>query len=273
MSQSQQAQHLIVGDGDNQRPIAYLTQPRNVSRRVSHRAPGIFWLQGFKSEMLSLKATALADWTQQNGLAYTRFDYSGHGQSCSEPSARFEDGTISRWLEETLAIFEQVTDGPQIVVGSSMGGYLALLLARKLQASATASMPSRVVGIVMIAPAWDMTEELMWKRAPEDVRRQITEHGVWYRPSQYSDDPYPITSGLIEDGRKNLLGSTMWNPGCPVEIIHGRLDPDVPYDHSERLVASLTGVPVNLTEVPDGEHRLSRPQDLALLFDRIAALL
>jgi pimeloyl-ACP methyl ester carboxylesterase len=281
MSQSQQVQHLIVGDGDHQRPIAYLTQPRNASRSgpsnlplsAQKDTPGILWLQGYKSEMLSLKATALADWTQQNGLAYTRFDYSGHGQSCSEPGARFEDGTISRWLEETLAIFKHVSDGPQIVVGSSMGGYLALLLTRNLQAAATISKPSRVAGIVMIAPAWDMTEELMWKRAPEEIRRQITERGVWYRPSKYSDEPYPITRGLIEDGRENLLGTTPWNPGCPVEIIHGRQDPDVPYEHSERLVASLTGAPVYLTEVPDGEHRLSRPQDLELLLDRIAALL
>lgn len=270
MSQSPKVQELLVGVGDDQRPIAYMTQPGNVSRDAPRNMPGILWLQGFKSEMISLKATALAEWTAQKELAYTRFDYSGHGQSCRDPGSRFEDGTISRWLEETTAVFERVTAGPQIVVGSSMGGYLALLLAR--QQLRAASTP-RIAGIVLIAPAWDMTEELIWKRAPEEVRREIVEQGVWYRPSKYDDGPYPVTRALIEDGRNNLLGSELWNPGCPVEIIHGRLDPDVPYTHSERLVASLTGVSVQLTEVPDGEHRLSRPQDLALLFDRISALL
>ena len=152
-----------------------------------------------------------------------------------------------------------------------MGGYLALLLARRLRAAAASSERSRITALVLIAPAWDMTEELMWRRAGDDARRAILEDGVWHRPSRYGDEPYAITRGLIEDGRNNLLGTTPWDPGCPVEIIHGRLDPDVPFSHSERLVASLTGSPVTLTEVPDGEHRLSRPEDLALLFDRIAA--
>ena len=154
-----------------------------------------------------------------------------------------------------------------------MGGYLALLMTRRLLADASPSKPCRIAGLVLIAPAWDMTEELMWRRATEEARRAILEEGVWYRPSQYGDEPYAITRGLIEDGRNNLLGTKLWNPGCPVEIIHGRLDPDVPFAHSERLVASLTGTPVNLIEVPDGEHRLSRPQDLELLCERIAALL
>lgn len=270
MSQNPKVQELLVGEGDDQRPIAYITQPGNVSRDPTRKVPGILWLQGFKSEMVSLKATALAEWTAHEGLAYTRFDYSGHGQSCRGVNNRFEDGTISRWLEETCAIFERVTTGPQILVGSSMGGYLALLLARQRLQSA---VPSRIAGIVLIAPAWNMTEELIWKRAPEEVRREIVEQGVWYRPSKYDDGPYPITRQLIEDGRNNLLGSDPWNIGCPVEIIHGRLDPDVPYTHSESLVTSLTGAPVNLTEVPDGEHRLSRPQDLKLLCDRISLLL
>ena len=247
---------LVVGDGADQRSIAYLARPGN--------APGILWMQGFKSDMVSTKATALAGWTATHGRAFTRFDYSGHGQS----GGKFEDGTISRWLEESEAVFEQVTTGPQIVVGSSMGGHLALLLARKLSAAAT---PSRIAGLVLIAPAWDMTEQLMWQNASPEARRAIMQDGVWYRPSQYGE-PYAITRGLIEDGRNNLMGTTPWNPGCPVEIIHGRLDPDVPYAHSGRLVEILTGSTVRLTEVPDGEHRLSRPADLELLFERIAAL-
>jgi pimeloyl-ACP methyl ester carboxylesterase len=247
---------LSVGSGSDRRSIAYLTEPGN--------APGIFWLQGFKSEMMSIKATALAEWTASHARAYTRFDYSGHGQSAGP----FEDGTISRWLEETRIVFEQVTSGPQIVVGSSMGGYLALLLIRSLLAETGTGRPGRVAGLVMIAPAWDMTE-LMWRKSTREARRAIREDGVWYRPSQYSDEPYPITRDLIEDGRSHLLGTEPWNPGCPVEIIHGRLDPDVPFAHSEKLVEILTGSTVNLTEVPEGEHRLSRPQDLELLFEKI----
>jgi pimeloyl-ACP methyl ester carboxylesterase len=259
MADSQSPQRLTIGSGQDQRSIAYLTQPGN--------APGVFWMQGFKSEMISIKATALAEHITKHSRSYTRFDYSGHGQS----GGNFEEGTISRWLDESAAVFERATTGPQIVVGSSMGGYLALLLARRYQA-AQGEVSSRISGLVLIAPAWDMTEELIWKRASEDIRRQIAEAGVWYRPSQYGDEPYAITRGLIEDGRNNLLGAEPWGPGCPIEIIHGRLDPDVPFTHSERLVSILQGSRVTLTEVPDGEHRLSRPQDLALLFDRIDVL-
>lgn len=262
----QEPQYLTVGSGADRRSIAYLFRPGNPSSATT----GVLWMQGFKSDMISTKATALADWTAARGLPYTRFDYSGHGQS----GANFEDGTISRWLEESIAVFDQITSGPQIVVGSSMGGYLALLLARRLEArsAVTSTATSRLAGLVLIAPAWDMTEELMWKNASLEARRAILEDGVWYRPSQYGD-PYAITHKLIQDGRDNLLGSVPWDPGCPVEIIHGRLDPDVPFAHSERLIKILVGSPVRLTEVPDGEHRLSRPQDLELLCERIAALL
>lgn len=262
-----ETQHLVVGQGPDQRSIAYLAEPGNQAAA----RPGILWMQGFKSDMVSTKATALAEWTAARGLAFTRFDYSGHGQS----EGNFEDGTISRWLEESLAIFEQVTTGPQIIVGSSMGGHLALLLTRRLRAmrlGPSSPAAARVAGLVLIAPAWDMTEELMWKNASDEARRAILEDGVWYRPSQYGE-PYAITRGLIQDGRDNLLGLAAWDPGCPVEIIHGRLDPDVPFAHTERLMKILSGSPVNLTEVPDGEHRLSRPQDLQLLFERIEALL
>lgn len=266
-AENREPQRLVVGSGDDARSIAYLSKPGNPQPgNLKQDGVGILWMQGFKSDMVSTKATALDAWTDEKERSYTRFDYSGHGQS----GGLFEEGNISRWLEESLAIFEQITTGPQIVVGSSMGGHLALLLARMLRQRAGTS-PTRVRGLVLIAPAWDMTEELMWKNASEEARRAILEDGVWYRPSQYGE-PYAITRNLIEDGRNNLLGSAPWDPGCPVEIIHGRLDPDVPFSHSERLIKILTGRPVNLTEVPDGEHRLSRPQDLELLFDRIEAL-
>ena len=250
---------ITIGDGPDERRIACLTE--------DGEAPGIFWLQGFKSDMVSTKATALSEWTQAKGLAYTRFDYSGHGQS----GGAFEEGTIGKWLDEAQSVFERFTNGPQIVVGSSMGGHLALLLARRLQSIGDGEKPGRIEGIVLIAPAWDMTEELMWKTASAEARRAIEEDGVWYRPSDYGE-PYAITRGLIEEGRNHLFAAKPWNPGCPVEIIHGRLDPDVPYAHSERLVAFLKDQAVNLTEVPDGEHRLSRPEDLELLFAKIGAL-
>ncbi len=247
-----QPQFLTVGRGDAARRIAYLSRPG--------RAPGLLWLQGFKSEMISVKATALAAWATENGRAITRFDYSGHGMS----EGCFESTTLSDWLEETASVFTGLTAGRQIVVGSSMGGFLALLLLRRLLTTAPAQA-ERIAAMILIAPAWDMTQELMWKRFSADARRAVMEGGVWLRPSEYGD-PYPITRRLIEDGRRHSIGTQPWNPGRPVHIIHGRLDPDVPFAHSERLLEILQGPSVRLTEVPDGEHRLSRPQDLQVLF-------
>jgi alpha-beta hydrolase superfamily lysophospholipase len=224
------------------------------------------WLCGLKSEMTSIKAAAVADWARARGLASLRFDYSGHGQS----EGRFEDGTLSRWLEETEAVFRRLTDGPQVLVGSSMGGYLALLLLRRLLAVAPEEA-ARIEALVLIAPAWDMTE-LMWQRLPASARRDIKEKGVFLRPSHYGDGPYPITRALIEDGRRHLIASAPFDPGRPVHIIHGLQDPDVPWEHTLDLVAHLSGDWTRVEAVPDGEHRLSRPQDLALLLDTIAAL-
>lgn len=252
---------LDVGKGDARRSIAYLTRPGN--------APGVFWMSGFKSEMRSTKASYLDDWAARRGQAFTRFDYSGHGLS----AGRFEEGTLSRWLEEAVEVFDTATDGPQVVVGSSMGGYLALLMVRHFLARTSTGRPGRVAGLVLIAPAWNMTEALMWRNAPEEARRAILEDGVWLRPSRYEDGPYPITRALLEDGRAHLLSNTPWNPGVPIEIIQGCRDPDVPYDHVARLKDLLVGAPVTLTAVPDGEHRLSRPEDLALLAARIEHLI
>lgn len=246
---------LTVGEGPKARRIATISEPGD--------PPGIVWLQGFKSDMISTKATALSEWTRARGIAYTRFDYSGHGQS----EGRFEDGTIGRWLEEATAVFAKLTSGPQVLIGSSMGGYITLLLLKRLM-EANPAEAARVKALVLIAPAWDMTEELMWKRFPADAKAAIERDGVFLRPSQYGD-PYAITRGLIEDGRNHLVGQAPWDPGRPVRIIQGRLDPDVPYAHAERLMTILTGNDQKLIEVPDGEHRLSRPQDLELLFETI----
>jgi pimeloyl-ACP methyl ester carboxylesterase len=274
-----QPQFLDVGAGDERRRIAYLQRP---AAQVGK--PGLVWLCGLKSEMTSTKAAAVADWAQEQGLACLRFDYSGHGQS----EGRFEEGTVSRWLEEAEAQFRSLTAGPQILVGSSMGGYIALLLLRRLlaesrqlgEAAATiadARLPAagfavtRIKALVLIAPAWDMTE-LMWRNLPSSPRRDIEERGVFLRPSRYGDGPYPITRALIDDGRRHLIGAAPLDPGRPVHIIHGLQDPDVPWEHSLDLVAHLSGDWTRVTAVPDGEHRLSRPDDLALLLDIVGGL-
>jgi pimeloyl-ACP methyl ester carboxylesterase len=249
---------MDLGDDGDQRRIAILNDAGG--------APGLFWLSGFKSDMVSTKASALSSWARAHGLACTRFDYSGHGQS----GGRFEDGTIGRWLGEAEAVFLTHTSCPQIVVGSSMGGYLALLLLRRLM-ERHPSDAARVTALVLIAPAWDMTEELMWKEMPPAARADLATKGVWLRPSAYGD-PYPITRQLIEDGRDHLFARRPWNPGRPVHIIHGLLDPDVPWQHTLDLVNFLDGDHAKVSAVPDGEHRLSRPEDLSLIFDIIGGL-
>ena len=254
-----QPQFLDVGTGPQQRRIAYLRDPGDGQGK-----PGLIWLCGLKSEMTSTKASAVAEWAHTNGQPCLRFDYSGHGQS----DARFEDGTVSRWLEETRAAFSKLTQGLQVLVGSSMGGYMALLLLRELM-SADPDEAKRIKGLVLIAPAWDMTE-LMWDRFSASARKDIMEKGVYLRPSAYADGPYPITRVLIEDGRRHLIGSATLDPGRPVYILHGLQDPDVPWEHSLDLVAHLTGDWTRVIAVPDGEHRLSRPEDIKLLLGTIA---
>ena len=234
---------LTVGD----RQIA-------VERRAG-RAPGLFWLSGFRSDMTGSKALAVDAYGASHGLAVTRFDYSGHGRSGGD----FAQGTISRWLEEAEAVFA-TTRGPQIVIGSSMGGWLALLLARALRARSEA----RIAGMVLIAPAVDMTE-LMLAQMPKKYRRLIDKQGHVDVPSEYSTEPYRLSRQLIEDGRQHLLLGRAIEVGCPIAVLQGARDRDVPREHAARLVQHLLTDPLTFTLIPDGEHRLSRPQDLALL--------
>jgi pimeloyl-ACP methyl ester carboxylesterase len=234
---------LIVGD----RPIA-------VERRAG-RAPGLFWLSGFRSDMTGSKALAIDAFGASHGLGVTRFDYSGHGQSGGD----FNQGTISRWLEEALAVFAS-TAGPQIVIGSSMGGWVALLLARALRLRGEA----RINGLVLIAPAVDMTE-LMLAQMPKKYRKLLDKQGYVDTPSDYSADPYRINKTLIEDGRQHLLFGRAIAAGCPVAIVQGARDRDVPREHAAKLVQHLLTDPVTFTLIPDGEHRLSRPSDIAVL--------
>jgi pimeloyl-ACP methyl ester carboxylesterase len=222
------------------------------------KSPGLFWLGGFKSDMKGTKAEAVDAWAAAEGRASLRFDYSGHGES----GGAFTDGTISRWLEESVAVYRRFAKGPQVVIGSSMGGWLALLLARRL-ADLKGAAP--IAGMVLIAPAVDFTEELMWKQFPDAIKRAIEEKGVWMRPSDYGEEPYPITRGLIEDGRKHLLLGGLIETGCPVHILQGVKDPDVPWRHAVELISRFARDEVVLTLVKDGDHRLSRPEDIERL--------
>jgi len=220
--------------------------------------PGIVWLGGFASDMASTKAGYLDAFAQARGRAFLRFDYSGHGLS----PGRFADGCIGDWLAQAAGAFDQSTQGPQIVVGSSMGGWLALLLARRL---AEKGETQRRAGLVLLAPAVDFTEELIWKNLDEAARRDILEKGAWLRASQYAPEPTPITRRLIEDGRRHLLLGGVIRTHARVHILQGMADPDVPWRHALTLVEHLSADPVTLTFIADGDHRLSRDPDLAQL--------
>jgi pimeloyl-ACP methyl ester carboxylesterase len=239
---------------------------RRIAVRVRQgTSPGLFWLGGFKSDMQGTKALALDAWALDHGRACVRFDYSGHGESGGD----FVEGTIGRWLEESVAVFERFTAGPQVVIGSSMGGWMALLLAREL--ARRPAPRASLAGLVLIAPAPDFTEELMWKGFSNEIRHQIETTGVWLRPSEYGD-PYPITRHLIEEGRKHLLLGGAIEVGCPVRILQGAKDPDVPWKHAFALAHRLPADDVVLTVIQDGDHRLSRPQDLERIIAAVAEI-
>ena len=247
-------ERITVGTGEAARDIAVI--------RRAGATPGLFWLGGFRSDMAGTKALALDEHGAAQGRAVTRFDYSGHGAS----GGAFEEGTISRWAEEAAAVFA-TTSGPQILIGSSMGGWIALLVARAHLAAAGAA--SRIAGLVLIAPAPDFTEDLMWAGFSEEIRRTILESGRYLEPSAYSDEPYVITRALIEDGRENLVLGSAIEVGCPVTILQGMVDDSVPWGHAIRLVTRLARDDVTLTLIKDGDHRLSRPQDIERLIAAI----
>lgn len=238
---------LEGGEGAAQRRLAVLRRPGT--------APGLFWLGGFRSDMTGSKAAALDAWGATHGHAVTRFDYSGHGQSGGE----FADGTISRWLEDARAVFD-TTAGDQIVIGSSMGAWLALLLVRALRAAGS----DRVKGLLLIAPAVDMTGDLMEAQFTRREQKQMAAQGFIEQPSPYGE-PYRITRALIDDGRQHLLFGRGIETGCPVTILQGGRDREVPKDHALKLVQHLLVDPMTFTLVPDGDHRLSRDTDLRLI--------
>ncbi|GJD48163.1 2-succinyl-6-hydroxy-2, 4-cyclohexadiene-1-carboxylate synthase [Methylobacterium crusticola] len=236
---------MPVGTGPGARRLATLVRPG--------AGPPVVWLGGFRSDMRATKAEALDAWAAARGRSLVRFDYAGHGES----EGRFADFTISDWLADAEAVIGRHAAERPVLVGSSMGGWIALLAARRV----------RPAGLVLIAPAVDFTEELMWARFPEEVRAQVMRDGVWQRGSAYSPEPTPVTRALIEDGRRHCLLGAPIDPGCPVHILQGMADPDVPWRHALRIVERLPGHGVILTLIKDGDHRLSGPADL----DRLVA--
>lgn len=225
-------------------------------RRVVGAGPTVVWLGGFKSDMAGTKAQALADWALARGRSYVRFDYFGHGESDGD----FAEGTITRWREDALAVLDELAPGPVVLVGSSMGGWIACL--------AAAAAPDRVKAMVLIAPAPDFTEKLMGPEITAAGRAELKATGVWMRPSDYGD-PYPITAALLEDGARWSILPGPVNVDAPVRILQGGEDTDVPWRHALELAQAIRGHDVVFSLIKDGDHRLSRPQDIARL---IAAL-
>jgi pimeloyl-ACP methyl ester carboxylesterase len=254
----QEPQFLEVGDSRKRRIAFRLSNANGLSPLA------LLWLPGFLSDMASTKALALADWAHAHEVPMLRFDYSGHGLS----EGNLLEATIGDWLEEAASILQLLEDRHTIVAGSSMGGWIALLLARQL---AQAGALERLAGLVLIAPAWDMTERLMWHRMTPQVKETLERDGVYYEPSLYGD-PYPITKRLIEEGRKHLIGEDLLHLDRPVRILQGMCDPDVPWGHALDLVDLLCCGDVEVTLIKDGDHRQSRPEDLRRLEATVAAL-
>lgn len=245
---------LSLPDG---RRIAYR---RRAAAELTRGCAEIVFLCGFRSDMTGTKASFLDSHCAARGLGFLRFDYSGHGQS----SGDFTDGTIGRWAEEAVAVMDHAGDGPLILVGSSMGGWIMLL--------AALARPKRVVGLIGIAPAPDFTERLIWDALPEAERAQMMTRGRLQVPSQYADTPTILTRDLIEEGRRHVLLSAPIGLRCPARLLHGMADPDVPHALSLELAGRLTGDDVRVTLIKDGDHRLSRPRDLALLAQAVDEL-
>lgn len=243
-------QYLDAGPGVS---IAY--------HRLAGKSPGVMFCGGFMSDMTGAKALAVEALCRRRGQAFVRFDYQGHGGS----SGTFEDGTIGVWANDALTVFSRLTEGPQVLVGSSMGGWIALLVALQ--------RVERIAGLVGIAAAPDFTEDLIWATASPEKREALQRDGIVREPSAYSETPYGITMELIRDGRERLLLRGPIALSCPVRLLHGMLDPDVPWQRSLRLAERLTAPDVRVHLIKDGDHRLSRDADLALLARTVEELL
>lgn len=222
--------------------------------KTEGRTPGVLFLGGFMSDMTGTKAMALEHYCKEQGQAFLRFDYSGHGQS----EGAFTDGSITRWCEDALAVFDQLTEGPQILIGSSMGGWIMTKLAL--------ARPERIHALIGIAPAPDFTERLMWPQMTEAQRQTLMREGILHIPTEYSDKPYAVTRALIESGRKESVLSLPLIPlHCPVRLLQGMRDPDVPWTYAYEFAEKLESKNVQVQLIRDGDHRLSREEDLSLL--------
>jgi pimeloyl-ACP methyl ester carboxylesterase len=234
-------------------------------RHRDGRTPGIVWLGGYRSDMLGTKAQALDEWATTHGHAFVRHDYSGHGESGGD----FMRGTITLWLAQSLAVLRQRTTGPQILVGSSMGAWIALRMVQELH---KAGEGNRLAGLLLLAPAPDFTAELMEPHLTDAHRRELSEKGYLEEASEYSPQPNIYTRALFEDGAANRVMAGLIDTHCPVHILQGMSDPDVPYAHAMRLVEHLPADDVTLSLIRDGDHRLSRPQDIAMILSALEGL-
>ena len=252
--------YLAVGTGDATRRIAYRLRPG-----TGGRGPMLVWFSGYRSDMAGSKAEEMDRLALRLGLPSLRFDFSGHGLSEGD----YRDGTISRWLEEALAVIAHAAPVSAVIVGSSMGGWIAL---RAVQELARRPGGPRIEGLVLIAPAPDFTALLIEPHLSDAERQSLAERGYFEEPSAYSEAPNVFTRALIEDGRANLVLDGMIETGCPVHILQGMQDPDVPFAHALRLVEHLPAEDTVLTLIRDGDHRLSRPQDLERMVQAIEAL-
>lgn len=249
--------HITSADGTK---LAFYATPA----REGRAGPGIVFLGGFMSDMTGEKATTLEAWAQQAGYAFLRLDYSGHGYSGGE----FRDGTVGRWTDDALAVINHAGNtvaglgGPLILVGSSMGGWIMVLVALALQKAGGAQ---QAAGLVGIAAAPDFTHDLMPETLGPEVMAHIAKEGFYSAPTEYSDEPYIITQDLIDDGNRQLVLDKPLALDLPVRLIHGTADPDVPWTQSQKLMDTLTSDDVELIMVKDGDHRLSSERDLARL--------
>lgn len=231
--------------GDEGRKIAY--------HKLEGRSPTVIFCGGYMSDMEGTKALFLEKTCNELGLSYVRFDYSGHGQSSED----FTDGTIGRWRDDALAVIDQVTNGPLIIVGSSMGGWIGLLvsLARK----------ERIAAFIGIAAAPDFTRELMWDKYSEAIKTKLKTDGIYLEPSEYSDEPYRVSYGLIQDGENHILLNKRVDLDCPIRLFHGLLDEDVPSEYSTRIAEKVVSDDVIISFNKNGDHRLSTKADLERL--------
>lgn len=222
--------------------------------------PGVFFCTGFHSTMMGLKADYLRTRCAELGWAFTRFDYRGHGDSDGNP----ETTTLKDWLEDVLLVLDTVCQGPQIIVGSSMGGWLATL--------ATVRRPDRIEAMVGIASAPDFTEELIWQACTEQIKDHLKNGSIWQMPSHYEDTRYPISMALIQSGRELQVLNKAQLINCPVRLLHGLKDTDVPHTLSIRLLSQISSVDAQLTLVKSTDHRFSTPQDLKLIDNTLRQL-